>query len=244
MKPLYYCRGFIFKHKKMKKLLKIELKSILLIILLIIVILQYFNSNKKKGDIEIINVGGKDYELLEHNIDTVYLEKIVEVPEYIPEYIEKLVEVPVEVPADVDTLAILNAYYSTFKVTDTLQLKYDFNKNLLDENGNKPSSSLGYGIITDIISQNKIQSREIKWNFSIPVVYDTKIVKELPRNQVFIGLNTNIDRINTINSVGGGLILKTKRDKLYQFNAGLSNNIQGETTPYIGGGLYWKIKVK
>ncbi len=228
----------------MKKILNLDLKSLLLLILLIIVLLQYFKSGKKKEDIEIINVGGKDYELLEHNIDTIYLEKIVEVPKYIPQYIDRIVEVPIEIPADVDTLKILNEYYSTFKITDTLSLNYDFNNNIIDKDGNKPSSTLGYGIITDIISQNKIQSREIKWNFSIPVVYDTKIVKELPKTQVFVGLNTNIDRVNTINSVGGGVILKTKRDKLYQINAGLSNNINGQSIPYLGGGLYWKIKIR
>lgn len=228
----------------MKYLLKLELKSILLIILLLIIIFQYFKSGKEKEDIEIINVGGKDYELLEHSVDTLYIEKFIEVPKYVPTYIDRVVEIPVQIPADVDTLKILNEYYSTFKVTDTLKLNYNFKKNIVDNEGNKPSSTLGYGIVTDLISQNKIQSREITWNFSIPVVYDTKIVKELPKTQVFVGLNTNLDRVNTINSVGAGLLIKTKRDKLYQLNAGLSSNGINQNIPYIGGGLYWKIKVR
>jgi hypothetical protein len=227
----------------MKSLLQFDLKNILLILLIGVVVFQQCGKGKEKVG-EIINVGGKDYELLEHRIDTVYEEKIVEVPTYIPKYVERLVEVPVEIPIDVDTLKIIEEYFSSFKVTDTLHLTYKFSKDVLDENGNKPKASLGYGVIADVISQNKIQSRDIKWNFQIPTIYDTKIVKELPKNQVYMGLNTNFDRVNVINSVGAGMILKTKRDRLYQLNTGLSNSITGETQPYLGGGMYWKIKLR
>jgi hypothetical protein len=227
----------------MKSLLKFDLKNILLILLIGVVVFQQCGNGEEEVG-EIINVGGKNYELLEHRIDTVYEEKIVEVPKYVPQYIERLVEVPVKIPVGVDTLKVIEEYFSTFKVTDTLKLTYKFSKDVLDENGKKPQASLGYGVITDVISQNKIQSRDIKWNFQIPTIYDTKIVKELPKNQVYMGLNTNFDRVNVVNSVGGGVILKTKRDRIYQLNTGLSNSITGETQPYLGGGMYWKIKIK
>jgi hypothetical protein len=44
------------------------------------------------------------------------------------------------------------------------------------------------------------------------------------------------------------LILKTKKDHLYQVNLGVANRtldgVSGELRPYIGGGVFWKIKVK
>jgi hypothetical protein len=227
----------------MKSLLKFDLKNLLIILLIGVVVFQQCGGGKKEVG-EIINVNGKGYELLEHRVDTVYEKKIVKVPQYVPKYIERLVEVPVKIPIDVDTLKVIEEYFSSFKVTDTLKLTYKFSKNVLGETINPPYPSLGYGVITDVISQNKIQSRDIRWNFQIPIIYDTKIVKELPKNQLYLGLNTNFDKVNVVNSVGGGVILKTKRDRIYQLNTGLSNSITGETQPYLGGGIYWKIKLR
>jgi hypothetical protein len=211
---------------KMKSLLKLDVKNILLILLIGIVIFQQCGKTTETPG-EIIEVDGKKYELLEHRIDTVYEEKIVEVPKYTPQYIEKIVEVEVQIPQDIDSLEIIKEYFSKFVVKDTVVLE-----------------GLGKGYITDIITQNKIESREIRWDYRIPTVLDTKIVKELPRNQLYVGLNVNFDRLNLVNSVGGGLLLKTKRDRIYQLNTGMANSITGETQPYLGGGLYWKIKIR
>lgn len=211
---------------KMKSLLKLDVKNILVILLIGIVVFQQCGKTTEKPG-EIIDVDGKKYELLEHKIDTVYEEKLVEVPKYVPQYVEKIVEVEVQIPQDIDSLEIIKEYFSKFVVKDTVLLE-----------------GLGKGYITDIITQNKIESREIRWDYKIPTVLDTKIVKELPKNQLYVGLNTNFDRVNLVNSVGGGLILKTKKDRIYQLNTGISNSITGETLPYVGGGLYWKIKIR
>jgi hypothetical protein len=211
----------------MKSLLKLDLKTLLIIVLLAVVIFSQFfgKGNGKVG--EIVNVDGKDYELLKHTVDTVYEEIQIEVPTYVPEYITQIETVEVQIPANVDSLEIIKDYFSKYEVKDTLFLE-----------------GLGKGYITDIISQNKIESRNIKWDYKIPTVLDTKIVKELPKNQLYLGLNTNFDRANVVNSVGAGVILKTKRDRIFQLNTGIANSITGETQPFIGGGIYWKIKLR
>jgi hypothetical protein len=210
----------------MKKILNFDIKTILVILLIGVVVFQQCGRQTEAPG-EIISVDGKDYELLKHTIDTVYQEIEVEVPTYVPEYITKIETVEVEIPANVDSLQIIKDYFSKYEVKDTLLLE-----------------GLGKGYITDIISQNKIESRNIKWDYKIPTILDTKIVKELPKNQLYLGLNTNFDKANVINSVGVGAILKTKRDRIYQLNSGVSNSITGETQPYVGGGLYWKIKIR
>jgi hypothetical protein len=210
----------------MKKILNFDIKTILVILLIGVVVFQQCGRQTETPG-EIISIDGKDYELLKHTIDTVYQEIEVEVPTYVPEYITKIETVEVEIPANVDSLQIIKDYFSKYEVKDTLLLE-----------------GLGKGYITDIISQNKIESRNIKWDYKIPTILDTKIVKELPKNQLYLGLNTNFDKANVINSVGVGAILKTKRDRIYQLNSGVSNSITGETQPYVGGGLYWKIKIR
>jgi hypothetical protein len=47
-----------------------------------------------------------------------------------------------------------------------------------------------------------------------------------------------------VNSVGVGAIFKTKRDRIFQLNTGIANSITGETQPYVGGGIYWKLKLR
>ncbi len=210
----------------MKKILNFDIKTILVILLIGVVVFQQCG-RQTETPAEIISVDGKDYELLKHTVDTVYEEMQIEVPTYVPEYITKIETVEVQIPTNVDSLQIIKDYFSKYEVKDTLLLE-----------------GLGKGYITDIISQNKIESRNIKWDYKIPTVLDTKIVKELPKNQLYLGLNTNFDKANVINSVGVGAILKTKRDRIYQLNSGVSNSITGETQPYVGGGLYWKIKIR
>jgi hypothetical protein len=207
-----------------------------------VILFKQCGSSDKKDDIEIINVDGKDYELLKHTIDTVYEEKIVEVPKYIPQYVERLVEVAVEIPADIDSLAVIEKYYSSYKVTDTLHLKYNFAETLTDDTGSKPNSNLGFGVVTDVISQNSIQSRTIVWNYKIPTIYDTKIVKELPKAQLYWGLGSGFNTTDVVSNVNTSLILKTKKDKMFQLGLGFQNNSNTQQlSPYVNGGMYWKV---
>lgn len=213
-----------------------DLKLVLIIVLTAIILFKHCG-NTTSGDKEIINVDGKKYELLKHTVDTVWNEKIVEIPKYIPKYIEKLVEVPVTIPTEIDSLAVIQEYFSTNRVIDTIYLKYNFT----DSNSTKLNSNLGFGVITDVISQNAIQSRDVIWNYTIPTIYDTKIVKEIPRNQLYWGINSGFSRQVVISNLNTSLILKTKNDKMYQLGVGVQNDLNSNMIPVVYGGLYWKI---
>ena len=230
----------------MNWLRKFDLKTILIMALCVVLLLRSCGSDNDE-EREIVNVGGKDYELLEQKVDTVVVEKTVKVPTYVPKYITKVVTktVEVEVPIDIDTLKIVEDYFAKYEVKDTLNLTYDFPNGVTDSLGNKPNPTLGYGILTDIISQNRIQSRDVDWFFKIPTVYNTTIVKELPKNEFYWGLNGGFNKEDVISNVGAGLIFKNKKNNLYQLGLGIQNNSNTQQlSPFISGGMYWKIGKK
>ena len=215
----------------------------ILILLLLGIILFLRGCDSDYSDKTIVDVDGEQYELLESKTDTIYVEKEVKVTKYVPKYITKEVIKEVEIPADVDSLAIIKDYFAKITVKDTLSLAYDFPEVVTDSLGNKPSGDLGFGILTDIISQNRIESREIDWYFKIPTVYNTTIVKELPKNEFYIGFGTGIDQTNGLNNLSGNVLFKTKKLNIYGLNLGLSNQL-GEYKPFVGGSMYWKLGKK
>ena len=215
----------------------------LLILLLVGIIFLMRGCGTDYGDKEIVNIDGEDFELIEQKTDTVFVEKEVKVTKYVPKYITKEVIKEVEIPVDVDSLAIIKDYFSKVTVKDTLQLSYDFPEVVTDSLGNKPSGDLGFGILTDVISQNRIESREIDWFFKIPTVYNTTIVKELPKNEFYYGLGVGVDQTNGFGNLSVNGLLKTKKMNIYGLNIGLSNQA-GEYKPFVGTSLYWKIGKK
>ena len=222
--------------------MKKYIKEIIIISLVVIIALQR-GCGTDYGDKEIVKVDGKDYELIKQETDTIYVEKEVQVTKYVPKYITKEVIKEVEIPVDVDSLAIIKDYFSKVTVTDTLNLDYDFPKEVTDSLGNKPASSLGYGILTDVISQNRIESREIDWFFKIPTVYNTTIVKELPKLEFYYGFGLGMDQTNGLGNFTGNLLVKTKKMNIYGLNIGMSNQL-GQYKPFVGGSMYWKIGKK
>ena len=215
----------------------------LLILLLVGIIFLMRGCGTDYGDKEIINVDGEDFELIKKEIDTVFVEKEIQVTKYVPRYITKEVIKEVEIPIDVDSLAIIKDYFSKVTVTDTLNLDYDFPKEVTDSLGQTPPSSLGFGILTDVISQNRIESREIDWFFKIPTVYNTTIVKELPKNEFYYGFGLGVDQTNGFGNLSVNGLLKTKKMNIYGLNIGLSNQT-GQYKPFVGTSLYWKIGKK
>lgn len=215
-------------------LFKIDVKTIVLIILACIVAYYYFKDNGGDTPGEIVSVNGKKYELLSHKVDTVivdhYKTKVVKGDDI---YHETVVEKNVEVPVltKVDTLTILRDFYKKVVYKDSLKLDND----------------LGMISITDTIYKNKVLGR--KWNAYLKerTVKETTIVKELPKNQVYWGFNGGFNKEDVVSNVSAGLILKTKKDKLVQLNVGIanSNTVNGnKMSPYVGVGMYWKIKLK
>jgi hypothetical protein len=215
----------------MKKLL--NLKNIAIALLVAIVLFQQCGGNKK-GTGEIVKVDGKKYELIKHEIDTVEVVKTKVVTKKGEDiYHETIVEKEVIIPAVIDTAALLKDYYSKVLYKDVLVLP----------------DSLGTVDVTDTISQNKIWGRTFNANVKQRIIKETTIVKELPKTQVYYGFTGGFNKVDVVANLGAGVLIKSKSDKIYQLGIGVANKVgtdgtNGVLTPFIGGGVFWKIKFK
>ena len=214
----------------MKKLL--NFKNIAIAALIIFVLLQWFNP----GDIlpgKKVFIAGKAYEVIKHEIDTIDIVKTKVVTKKGEDiYHETIVEKEVIIPAVIDTMALLKDYYSKVLYKDTLVLP----------------DSLGIVALNDTISQNKILGRTFNASVKQRTIKETTIVKELPKTKIFYGLEGGFNKADVVSSVGAGVLINTKKDKIYQLGLGVNNKTTDGTTgafsPYIRGGVYWKIKLK
>jgi hypothetical protein len=215
----------------MKKL--VNFKNIAIAALIVYILLQWFNPGGVMPGGRTIRIEGKKYEVIKHEIDTVDIVKTKVVTKKGEDiYHETIVEKEVLIPAVIDTAALLKDYYSKVLYKDVLVLP----------------DSLGTVDVTDTISQNKILGRTFDAKVKERTIKETLIVKEPARNQVYYGLNGGFNKADVVSSVGAGIMLKTKKDKIYQFTLGVNNRVVDGTTggfsPYVGFGTYWKIKVK
>jgi hypothetical protein len=215
----------------MKKLL--NFKNIAIVALIVYVLLQWFNPGGVMPGGRTIRIDGKKYEIIKHDIDTLEVVKTKVVTKKGDDiYHETIVEKEVIIPTIIDTAALLKDYYSKVLYKDVLVLP----------------DSLGTVAITDTISQNKILGRTFNASVKERTIKETMIVKEPAKTQLYYGLNGGFNKADLVSAVGAGLILKTKKDKIYQFTLGVNNRTTDGTTgsfsPYVGFGTYWKIKVK
>jgi len=207
----------------MKKILDVRHFIILALLIVIVVLLKSDNAVKPR---EIVR------EIPSEPIhDTVPIE--IEVPYEIQGdvvYRDTVIYVPTLV--NVDTAAILQNYLVTNSFIDTIKL----------------NNNQGFVYLDQTVSQNKITAR--KWSATIKPKIVREPAPEPPpiRNQVFFGVNGALSKEDYVNSLGMGVILKTKKDHLYQIGTGVANRtvdgVTGEFRPYISGGVYWKIKIK
>jgi hypothetical protein len=163
-----------------------------------------------------ISIGGKDYEVIKEERDTFYktdtqifYRRAGEIPHDI--------DPPVEIPADIDTQLILKDYYSRVFYRDTISL----------------NDSLGYFIILDTITENRILSRKFESRVNIPTIKETIYLKEINRD-FYIGPSVQVGRMP---SIGADFHIKTKKDVLI----GLGLGINLEASPYARGSISWKI---
>jgi hypothetical protein len=199
-------------------MIKTVLKVVFVLTLLAIISYLWFeNENKDK---ELIVVNGKVYELLSREVEVIEVEKVVtEYKEGNTIYVE--VEVPVEVfiPIEIDTMEVLQDYYSTRVYTDTLKV-----------------DSLGYVAIRDTISQNKIIGRWYDAHINERTIKETITVKDLPKTQIWMGF---ISSSNV--AVAGNLSVITKRQKNIGVDVGLYLD-DDKLNPYVGVRYLWRIK--
>ena len=215
----------------MKKLL--NFKNIAIAALIIYVLLQWFNPGGVMPGGRTITIDGKKYEVIKHTIDTVDVIKTKVVTKRGEDiYHETIVEKEVFIPANIDTAALLKDFYSKVLYKDVLVLP----------------DSLGTVSVTDTISQNRILGRTFDAKVRERIIKEELIVKEPAKNQVYFGLNGGFNKEDYVSAVGAGLILKTKKDKIYNLNIGVNNTTidgtNGTLSPFIGFGTYWKIKLK
>jgi hypothetical protein len=214
----------------MKKLL--NFKNIAIAALIIFVLLQWFNPGGILPGKKVF-IAGKAYEVIKHEIDTVDIVKTKVVTKKGEDiYHETIVEKEVIIPAVIDTMALLKDYYSKVLYKDTLILP----------------DSLGTVSVIDTITQNKILGRTFNANVKQRTIKETMIVKELPKTKIFYGLEGGFNKADFVSSVGAGVLINTKKDKIYQLGLGVNNQtidgVNGSFSPYIRGGVYWKIKLK
>lgn len=197
--------------------MKFDLKFIVILALAGIVIFQYFS---RKDPVQLPP-------RVEVRVDTFYKfhRTYVNVPGKTI-YVDK--PIYIEVPKIVDTMAILKDYYAKRIYKDTL---------ILEDNAGKV-------IVLDTISQNKILNRVYSADIATKtiIIDSTKYISSPLKNQLYAGFNVGFDKKELL-SISGGLVLKTKKDKMYQAGAGIINKTEG-VAPYVYGGLYWKIKFK
>ena len=214
----------------MKNLL--NFKNIAIAALIIFVLLEWFNPGGVMPGKKVF-IAGKAYEVIKHEIDTIDIVKTKVVTKKGEDiYHETIVEKEVIIPAVIDTMALLKDYYSKVLYKDTLILP----------------DSLGIVALNDTISQNKILGRTFNASVKQRTIKETTIVKELPKTKVFYGLEGGFNKADFVSSVGAGVLINTKKDKIYQLGLGVTNQTtdgtNGGFTPYVRGGVYWKIKLK
>lgn len=206
------------------------IKNIAIVVLIIYILLQWFNPGGVMPGGRVIRIEGKRYEVIKHKIDTVnIIKREVVTKQGADIYHEILIEKKIVIPAIVDTVFLLKDYYATFVYKDTLIL----------------ADSLGEITIEDTISQNRIRSRTFIANVNSKVIRETTVVTKPIQPQIYWGLNGGFNKSDIISSIGTGVMLKTKQDKIYQLNLGVMNSgVENKLMPVIGFGTYWKIKLK
>lgn len=140
--------------------------------------------------------------------DTAFVTVKEEVPVYVPE-IHRVIDT-VYVPIDVDTLAVVEDYFREYIYTDTLQV-----------------DSLGIGIVEDTVTQNRIVSRSVNWDYKIPIITETVTTTiQLPpvkKNQIYLGATMNVDPLG-INYIGPNLGFRSKNGTFITGGVGLTES--------------------
>jgi hypothetical protein len=213
----------------------VNFKNIAIVALVIWILLQWFNPGGVMPGGRTIRIDGKKYEVIKHTIDTVEVEKIKTVTKKGKDIVHEVIDVDTLVlkeMVNVDSAAILKDYLAKIIYKDTLVL----------------DGGLGTIALTDTITKNRILGRTWDAKVKERTIKEELIVKEPAKTQLYYGLNAGFNKTDYVSAVGAGLILKTKKDKIYNFNIGVNNRTtdgtNGSFSPYVGFGTYWKIKVK
>ena len=202
-----------------------DLKTILIIVLAVLLLLTKACGGEEPTPGTTTTVDGKKYEVIKQVVDTVYkTDTVTRYKKGKDIYVKVYPPIIPITKVDSNSVNVLNSYYSRRIYNDTLKLK----------------DNMGYITVSDTLCENEIQGRGWKPFVTQLTITNKVIVKELPKNQVYIGAVAGFDRVNVVNFVGPSLLLKTKKDNIYSLGVGIGTN----RTISLQGGIYWKIKLK
>lgn len=209
-----------------------DIKTICIILLVGIILLMRCGGGSEKTISNPIKIDDKKYITINKVTDTLYITKKQ------TKYIKG---------ADIEHYVIRNndIIKTEYVNVDTTEILKKFNQKIVYKDVLILKDSLGTVSVTDTLHQNKILGRTWDTNIKERTITEKIYLKEQPKNQVYIGTNLNVNNDLNIHLLSGGLMLKTKKDKVYQLNVGLTpNNITNTLQPIYGVGMYWKIKLK
>jgi hypothetical protein len=202
---------------KSNNITRLEIYSIAIALIVCFMYLKGCFEPSKKG--EIVKIGGKDYEVIDKKTDTFYKTETKVVYKKGKDIFHEIEVARIkEVPVKVDTSAILKDYYSRVFYRDTFKLK----------------DTLGYFVINDTVTQNRISSRKIETSLNFPTVKETIYLKELS-NDFYLGPFLQVGGSSI--SIGADAHLKTKKEMLFGLGAGVNSN----ASPFLRGSVSWKI---
>jgi len=99
--------------------------------------------------------------------------------------------------------------------------------------------TLGYVAVADTVHKNELHGRSYKYNYKIPTVTVTNTITKQapPKGALFMGGGVTGSK-NGLDLLHGGLLYKTKQDKVFGLHIGINGNSQ----VVYGVQSYWKIK--
>ena len=189
-----------------------NIQTLVILVLVILVLLKTCGSGDEITTEKVVTK-------VEVRYDTLKVEKKVFVPKIKTVVRTNTITDTVVLKSRIDTLAILKDYYNKYVYQDTLKL-----------------DSLGYVVIMDTISQNKIFSRRFDSQILIPT---TTITNDIYLNQskFFGGVSIGGNK-SQINFLSGDLLYKSKKDNVYGVGLGVNQNLE----PIVIGRVYWRIQ--
>lgn len=212
----------------MKKLL--DVRHFVIVILILIALVEFINPKGIMPHRVKIQTDSIPYAVHDTIPVDSLIEVEVEVEVEVPVEVEKRVEVPVIQP--VDTNEILKIHFAKVPHKEVLTLP----------------NNQGTVTLIDTISKNSIVNRKFIADIKRMIVKDTIYTKEPKKGQLFFGLNGGLSKENVVSHIGTGIMYKTKEDKIFHVGVGVANRLvdgsSGTFTPYVDGGVYWKVKLK
>jgi DNA-binding Lrp family transcriptional regulator len=144
----------------------------------------------------------------------------------------------VKVPIESKTEMLPDTNYAKLKEQYMALLQLYMNKLIYSDTIRV--GTYGYIAVLDTINENKLKYRRTRDNYSIPIVKETKTITKYapPTRNVFVGAGVLVNNALGIRGAEAGMILKTKKDQLYNIKA--SVDIDGNVM--YGAGYYYKLK--